>query len=138
MQIGPLDNLDAENCVYLIQTYPYWGNIVQFISWYWIYSANNWGIYVSWIYMLVSDIFCQQLRNKCKLNLYIGIGYILPTIEGYISIKGCLCAHVFLENPHSPALRPKGAQTPHNWHISPNCWQNIPNTRIYLLIVGYV
>ena len=46
-QIGSLNNLDAENCIYLIQTYPYWGNIVEFISWYWIYSANNWGIYVS-------------------------------------------------------------------------------------------
>ena len=27
-----------------------------------IYSANNWGMYVSWIYELVLDIYCQQLH----------------------------------------------------------------------------
>ena len=31
---------------------------VDFIYWYWIYSANYLGIYVSWIYTLVLDIFC--------------------------------------------------------------------------------
>ena len=28
----------------------------------------------------------------------------------------------------SPTQRPKGAQTPSNCHISPNCWQNISMT----------
>ena len=63
-QIGPLDNLDAANCIYPIQIYMYIGvrmsvgigyilptigeyMFVEFIYWYWIYSANNWGIYVS-------------------------------------------------------------------------------------------
>ena len=41
---------------------------VEFMYWYWIYSANNWGIYV-------------------KLNLYVSIGYILPTIEEYMLVK---------------------------------------------------
>ena len=35
--------------------------------WYQIYSANNW-------------------------QIYSVIGYILPTIGGYMSIMGCLCA----------------------------------------------
>ena len=39
--------------------------------WYWIYTANNWGIYLSSIYILVLDIYCQQLGNICKFNLYI-------------------------------------------------------------------
>ena len=41
---------------------------VEFMYWYWIYSANNWGIYV-------------------KLNLYVSIGYILPTIEEYMLVE---------------------------------------------------
>ena len=28
----------------------------------------------------------------CKLNIYICIGYILPTIGGYMTVGGCLCA----------------------------------------------
>ena len=31
------------------------------------------------------------LGNICQLNLYIGIGYNLPTIGGYMSIGGSLC-----------------------------------------------
>ena len=31
-----------------------------------------------------------------------------------------------------PTQRPKGAQTPSKCHISPNCWQNISNTNIYI------
>ena len=33
-----------------------------------------------------------------------------------------------------PTLRPKGAQTPSNCHISPKCWQNISNTNIFILL----
>ena len=43
-----------------------------------------------------------------------------------------------LVKAQSATLRPKGAQTPHNWHISPNCWQNISYTRIYPPIVGRI
>ena len=60
------------------------------------------------------DIFCQQFGNICKLNLYNGIGYILPTIGGYMSIGGqnilfLKIIHI-LVNAQSAALRPKGAQ----------------------------
>ena len=65
---------------------------------------------VSWIYILVLDIFCQQFgdiwqlegvcapfgrwvgENMCQLNIYICIGYILPTFGGYMTVRGCLCA----------------------------------------------
>ena len=32
------------------------------------------------------------LGNMCQLNIYICIGYILPTFGGYMTIGGCLCA----------------------------------------------
>ena len=44
---------------------------VEFMYWYWIYSANNLGIYVSLIHILVLDIFCQQLGDICQLE---GVG----------------------------------------------------------------
>ena len=45
------------------------------IFWYWIYFANNWGIYsdIGYFlpaiggYNLVLDIFCQQLGHICQL-----------------------------------------------------------------------
>ena len=57
----------------------------------------------------VLDIYCQQLGDICQLegvsapfghkvgeytfcNEYICIGYILPTIGGFMSVGGCLCA----------------------------------------------
>ena len=33
-------------------------------------------------YTFILDIHCQQLGNMCQLNIYICIGYILPTIGG--------------------------------------------------------
>ena len=70
-----------------------------------IYICNGymlpkiWGIYVSWIYVLILDISCQHLGDECKLEgfcvpfghrvrectflkMYICIGYVLPTIWG--------------------------------------------------------
>ena len=61
------------------------------------------------IYTFVLEIYCQQLGDKCQLegvcapfghkvgeytfcNIYICIGYILPTIVEYCSVGGCLCA----------------------------------------------
>ena len=35
------------------------------------------------IYFLI-NIFVSNLRNICQLNLYIGIGYILPKIGGIV------------------------------------------------------
>ena len=49
----------------------------EFIYWYRIYSANNWGIYVNWIFILVLDIFCQQLGDICKLDLYIAVDFLI-------------------------------------------------------------
>ena len=31
-------------------------------------------------------------ENMCQLNIYICIGYILPTFGGYMTVRGCLCA----------------------------------------------
>ena len=62
------------------------------------------------VYILILDIFCQQFgdiwqlegvcapfgrwvgENMCQLNIYICIGYILPTFGGYMTVRGCLCA----------------------------------------------
>ena len=46
-------------------------------------------------YIIIGSIYPIQiytLGNICQLNLYIDIGYILPTIGGYMSIGGRLCA----------------------------------------------
>ena len=37
-----------------------------------------------------------------------------------------------LQNSNSTIPRPKGAQTPFNCHIYPNCWQIISNTNIHI------
>ena len=67
------------------------GNVhyVIYIHWYWIYTKKNWGIYVSWINILVLDVYCQQLGNVCYLEKYISIVYVLPTIGEYMSVGGC-------------------------------------------------
>ena len=48
------------------------GNVhyVIYINWYQIFSANNLGIYVSWIYVLVLDICCQHLGDICQLEVF--------------------------------------------------------------------
>ena len=100
---------------------------VGYINWYWMYTANNWGMYVNWIdisvlymycqqlgdicqlevvcapfghrvgectlcdiYTLVLDKYCQKLGDICQLDICVGIGYILPTIGGHMSVGGCL------------------------------------------------
>ena len=78
------------------------------------------------MYILVLDIFCQQLGDLCQLE---GV-----ELQNMIFFKKI---HIPV-NAHSAALRPMGAQTPHNSHISPNCWQNISITGIYLPIVGRI
>ena len=43
-------------------------------------------------YIIIGSIYPIQiytLGNICQLNLYIDIGYILPTMGGYMSIGGC-------------------------------------------------
>ena len=34
------------------------------------------------------DICWKQCENICKLNIYIDIGYILPTLGGHMSVVG--------------------------------------------------
>ena len=43
-------------------------------------------------YTVILDIHCQQLGNMCQLNIYICIGYILPTFGICTSFGGFLCA----------------------------------------------
>ena len=63
--------------------------LAEFIYCYWIYSANNWGIYVNWKVSVRPS--GAGLRNMLVLkNIHI------------------------LENAHSATLHPKGAQTPSN------------------------
>ena len=89
------------------------GEHVEYIFLYWLYSAKNWGIYDSWrvsvrasgrwvgAHVSVEDIYiylywiysANNWGNICQLNLYIGIGYILPTIGGYMPFGGCQCSH---------------------------------------------
>ena len=52
----------------------FFGGKLYFIYFYWIYTANDWGIY-------------EQLNIYVYWYwIYSGIGYILPTIGGYILI----------------------------------------------------
>ena len=79
----------ACNCwLYISNTNIYIGEYMSFelIYWYWIYSANNWGIYVNWRVKTV------RLQNMLFLKKR---------------------SHI-LVNAQSATLRPKGAQTPHN------------------------
>ena len=53
--------------------------------------------YIFYMYIFILDKSCQHLGNTCPLNLYTGIGYILPTIGGYMSVGGFL--------PQGPTVR---------------------------------
>ena len=69
---------------------------VEYIYWYWIYHANTWALNVSWRVsvcpsgtgwgnvqfrkcLFVLEICCQQF-GEYQLNIYVGIGYIMPTL----------------------------------------------------------
>ena len=73
------------------------------------HKVGEYTFYNIYICTFVLDIYCQQLRGICQLhsvyapfghkvgeytfcNIYICIGYILPTIGGYMSVAECLCA----------------------------------------------
>ena len=110
------------------------------IFWYWIYSANNWQIYI-----LVLDIFCQQLgdmfwywifsannygdifwywiysANNCGIHVNYGV-FVPPSGAGLQIMHFLECVPFKKSIFCNP--------TPSNWHISPNCWQNISNTNI--------
>ena len=50
-------------------------------SW-WVSVARE--CFLSWIYVLVLYISCQQLGGYMSFGEYIDIGYILPTIGGHV------------------------------------------------------
>ena len=49
-------------------------------------------IYNCWQYISNTNIYIGEYMYK--FNLYIGIGYILPTIGRYMSIGGCTYAYI--------------------------------------------
>ena len=57
---------------------------VVFIYWCWIYHTNNWGN------VSVGGFLCARECTFC--NVYICIGYMLPTFGEYTSVEGFLCA----------------------------------------------
>ena len=81
--------------------------------WYWIYSANNWRIYSGIRYIL---------PTIGRYNVNYGV-FVRPSGAGLQIVLLLKCASFFniFCNP-----------TPTNWHISPNCWQNISNTNILI------
>ena len=101
---------------YTYTTYKYWQHTsntnicigqymsVKFLYWHWIYFANNLGIYINWRVSVLGD---SPIGNVHFLEYFI---------------------RIFLEKANSPTLRPP--QKPSNWHISPNCCQNISNSNI--------
>ena len=111
------------------------------IFWYWIYSANNWGINsdVGYIlptigkYILVLDIFRQQLADifwywivsAKNWEIYVNYGVIVHLSGAGLQIVHLLECVSFFEKH---ILQPYTS----NWQISPNCWQNISNNNIWI------
>ena len=92
----------------------HFGNIIRLK----LYIEGFGNIHISLIVIL--DIGCQHLGNTYQLNLHSGIGYILPTIGGYMSVGGFL--------PQGPTVRgpivhPEKVDSwaPDNWAPGPNC-----------------
>ena len=76
--------------------------------------------YIFYMYIFILDKSCQHLGNTCPLNLYTGIGSILLTIGGYMSVGEFL--------PQGPTVRgpivhPEKVDSwaPDSWAPGPNC-----------------
>ena len=88
---------------------------LYYIYLYWIFTANNWGIYVSWIYISPLDIFCQQLEDICQL-------------EGVCAPFGCSIGewvHIHPPIDIYPTIVSRIYPMPtykFNWHIFPNAY----------------
>ena len=68
---------------------------VEFINWYWIYSANIWGMYVIWrVSVRPSGAGLGNISGQeCTFSyMYTCIGYKLPTFGEYMLVGGFLCA----------------------------------------------
>ena len=98
------------------------------IFWYWIYSANNWGIYSN------TDMFCQQLGDICQLW-----GVCAPfgrRVADCTFTRMCIFFKAYSATLHPPIdIYPPVLVEYRNTnkeiqHIFPNYWQNISNTNI--------
>ena len=96
--------------------------------------------YIFYMYIFILDKSCQHLGNTCPLNLYTGIGSILLTIGGYMSVGEFLpqgptvrgpTVHFFRMDNWAPDSWALG-QKPSDWHISSSSWQDISNTSIWI------
>ena len=87
----------------------HFGNIIRLK----LYIEGFGNIHISLIVIL--DIGCQHLGNTYQLNLHSGIGYILPTIGGYMSVGGFL--------PQGPTVRGPivHPEKVDSWAPGPNC-----------------
>merc|ERR1712001_562959 len=81
--------------LYPIPIYLYYKISVEFIYWYWIYSANIWGMYVIWrVSVRPSSAGVGNISGQeCTFSyMYSCIGYKLPTFGEYMLVGGFLCA----------------------------------------------
>ena len=88
------------------------------IFWYWIYSANNWEIYVNYgVFVRPSGAGLQivHLQECASLKKQTYSATLHPPIDIYPPIVGRIYP--------IPIYK-------FNLHIFPNCWQNISNTNI--------
>ena len=96
--------------VYCISHANNWGMYISWwIYWYWIFFANNravcitywvslgpsghgWGMFASWIYVLVLYISYQQLGNVCQLVNILILDIFCQQSGEYAEVDWCLWA----------------------------------------------
>merc|ERR1712001_280488 len=89
---NPPTNIHSPNVgsLYPIPIYLYYKMSVEFINWYWIYSANIWGIYVIWrVSVRPSGAGLGNISGQeCTFSyMYTCIGYKLPTFGEYMQYQ---------------------------------------------------
>ena len=55
-------------------------------------SGPGWGMFASWIYVLVLYISCQQLGNVCQLVNILILDIFCQQSGEYAEVDGCLWA----------------------------------------------
>merc|ERR1712001_309317 len=89
---NPPTNIHSRNVgsLYPIPIYFCYKMSVEFINWYWIYSANIWGMYIIWRVSVrpagagLGNISGQE----CTFSyMYTCIGYKLPTFGEYMYVS---------------------------------------------------
>ena len=69
--------------------------LITVLNWYWIYSANIWGMCVIWrVSVRPSGAGLGNISGQeCTFSyMYTCIGYKLPTFGEYMLVGGFLCA----------------------------------------------